>query len=320
MKIDPQSRSIRPRRSAVGHLQRVSGGPTTGQMPTGTLRSRAEAPLTVLAFVVAGAYRYKGAFVAFGPEGSPIPASHPVSQSSRIARAASLSLVVGAACFIGLTGRDAALAVPVATPLPGVVFGNLGATGTNALDTGSWTTIGRDGSNEVRMAISFKTGPDGPWLLSDMLRLGLGNPTGSPAPFALIMADDAGSPSNPVAMYDGAAASVSTAGHYDFTKVFGGALTASTDYWLLVGDAGELSSFSWYANGVEGEATDANHSKWILAGTEISLDRGLTWAEYAAGGTAAFSIAVVPEPSTYCMALAGIACGGFSMWRRRKRA
>jgi len=28
----------------------------------------------------------------------------------------------------------------------------------------------------------------------------------------------------------------------------------------------------------------------------------------------------VPEPTTYAMALAGLACGGFSMWRRRKRA
>jgi fibronectin-binding autotransporter adhesin len=28
----------------------------------------------------------------------------------------------------------------------------------------------------------------------------------------------------------------------------------------------------------------------------------------------------VPEPSTYCMALAGLACGGFSMFRRRKQA
>ena len=28
----------------------------------------------------------------------------------------------------------------------------------------------------------------------------------------------------------------------------------------------------------------------------------------------------VPEPSTYCMALAGLACGGYSMFRRRKRA
>jgi sulfatase modifying factor 1 len=28
----------------------------------------------------------------------------------------------------------------------------------------------------------------------------------------------------------------------------------------------------------------------------------------------------VPEPSTYCMALAGLACGGYTMFRRRKRA
>jgi autotransporter-associated beta strand protein len=32
------------------------------------------------------------------------------------------------------------------------------------------------------------------------------------------------------------------------------------------------------------------------------------------------AITPVPEPSTSCMALAGLACGGFSMWRRRKRA
>jgi hypothetical protein len=28
---------------------------------------------------------------------------------------------------------------------------------------------------------------------------------------------------------------------------------------------------------------------------------------------------LVPEPSTYAMALAGLACGGFSLWRRRTR-
>ena len=31
-------------------------------------------------------------------------------------------------------------------------------------------------------------------------------------------------------------------------------------------------------------------------------------------------ISVVPESSTECMALAGLACGGYSMFRRRKRA
>ena len=31
-------------------------------------------------------------------------------------------------------------------------------------------------------------------------------------------------------------------------------------------------------------------------------------------------ITLVPEPSTCAMALAGLACGGYSMFRRRKRA
>lgn len=31
-------------------------------------------------------------------------------------------------------------------------------------------------------------------------------------------------------------------------------------------------------------------------------------------------VVAVPEPSAYAMALAGLACSGFSMWRRRKRA
>jgi hypothetical protein len=31
------------------------------------------------------------------------------------------------------------------------------------------------------------------------------------------------------------------------------------------------------------------------------------------------SPAIVPEPSTYVMALAGLVCGGFSIWKRRKR-
>jgi len=40
------------------------------------------------------------------------------------------------------------------------------------------------------------------------------------------------------------------------------------------------------------------------------------------GATTSYSLnlSVVPEPSMITMAIAGIACGGFSMWRRRKRA
>lgn len=39
-----------------------------------------------------------------------------------------------------------------------------------------------------------------------------------------------------------------------------------------------------------------------------------------ASGAATMNITAVPEPSTYVMALAGIACGGYLVRRRRKRA
>jgi hypothetical protein len=41
---------------------------------------------------------------------------------------------------------------------------------------------------------------------------------------------------------------------------------------------------------------------------------------YEAPTINALQVRAVPEPSTYAMALAGLACGGFSMWRLRKRA
>ena len=43
--------------------------------------------------------------------------------------------------------------------------------------------------------------------------------------------------------------------------------------------------------------------------------KGFYFEDFAIG-----NVYPVPEPSTYAMALAGLACGGFSMWRRRKQA
>jgi len=42
--------------------------------------------------------------------------------------------------------------------------------------------------------------------------------------------------------------------------------------------------------------------------------------ESPAVSAAALTLTAVPEPSTYAMALAGLACGGYSMFRRRKQA
>jgi formylglycine-generating enzyme required for sulfatase activity len=54
-----------------------------------------------------------------------------------------------------------------------------------------------------------------------------------------------------------------------------------------------------------------------------SSSRNELVTEYELDGMLGFRLAspvAVPEPSTYAMALAGLACGGYTMFRRRKRA
>ena len=82
------------------------------------------------------------------------------------------------------------------------------------------------------------------------------------------------------------------------------------------------SEISWQ-NQYTSMGTSSNYSAgWITDGT--------MWSNYS-GGAPIFSPIVdgaltlgtavgVPEPSTYAMALAGLACGGYTMFRRRKRA
>jgi len=45
---------------------------------------------------------------------------------------------------------------------------------------------------------------------------------------------------------------------------------------------------------------------------------GLAPGQSATFNPATGFITVVPEPSTYGMALAGLACGGYSLFRRRR--
>ena len=78
-------------------------------------------------------------------------------------------------------------------------------------------------------------------------------------------------------------------------------------------------------------------------GLSVSPNNGTTWTNYTTGsglgsntvagvyaagstiyaatsGGLSVGVVAVPEPSTYAMALAGLACGGYSLFRRRKRA
>jgi hypothetical protein len=49
----------------------------------------------------------------------------------------------------------------------------------------------------------------------------------------------------------------------------------------------------------------------------VGLDPWEDWGNTTTGFSLALSTQAVPEPSTYAMALAGLACGGYSLFRRR---
>lgn len=97
---------------------------------------------------------------------------------------------------------------------------------------------------------------------------------------------------------------------------------------------GATSPGSWLFTYADGQFSSAGtyyvrlkNSNGATGGNDLGLDDiyfGLRSTAPSVGSTPGttptlFNPVAVPEPSTYAMALAGIACGGYSMWRRRKR-
>jgi hypothetical protein len=85
---------------------------------------------------------------------------------------------------------------------------------------------------------------------------------------------------------------------------------------------GIVNTYSGTASGLSASPTFVPMSL-LQAGTgDFSSIGGMqfTWLGAGTGTVVVDSIAVsvVPEPSTYAMALAGLACGGYSLFRRRR--
>jgi hypothetical protein len=62
------------------------------------------------------------------------------------------------------------------------------------------------------------------------------------------------------------------------------------------------------------------YAGWNGVGTLWTSSGSNVFSPIVDGAFTLGAAAAVPEPSTYAMALAGLACGGYTMFRRRKRA
>ena len=116
---------------------------------------------------------------------------------------------------------------------------------------------------------------------------------------------------NSAASWNGQSGNVTTVGTNGGPSAYGA--------FDMGGNVGEWNDM----DGTTGSQRVVRGGAWNLGPFRNSATRFDTSAPTLADYNIGFRLASpvpVPEPSTYAMALAGIACGGFAMWRRRKRA
>ena len=134
-----------------------------------------------------------------------------------------------------------------------------------------------------------------------------------------------GSGSNQANYYTGAGYSVTQSGDYDgnqnyLTNV--GAFSGSGSFYGTFDQSGNV--YQWNdLDGTSGSSRGLRGGYWDDS-RPFSLSSSSSFSDAPSdeisfiGFRLASPVAVVPEPSTWVMGLAGIACGGWEMWRRRR--
>jgi len=100
-----------------------------------------------------------------------------------------------------------------------------------------------------------------------------------------------------------------------------GAFSGSGSFYGTFDQSGNVIQWN-DLNGTAGSSRGARGAYWYnYIPNDLSSSKRYSYATSTESEAVGFRLAApVPEPSTCIMALAGLACSGFSMWRRRKRA
>jgi formylglycine-generating enzyme required for sulfatase activity len=125
------------------------------------------------------------------------------------------------------------------------------------------------------------------------------------------------------ANYNSGVYSVTQSGDYSDTQNYltdVGAFTNSASFYGTFDQSGNV--FQWNdLRGAAGSSRGLRGGDWTSGASNLSSSFGGASAPSLEGTGIGFRLAspvAVPEPSTYAMALAGLACGGYSMFRRRR--
>ena len=205
-----------------------------------------------------------------------------------------------------------------------------GATGTSSTETGAYTLVGGQTSGTapaVNSGATFYIPTEDQWYKAAYYKGG-----GTNAGYWDYATQ---SDSDPTAVTSGTTGIGSAGSTGNFANYNRGADWNSRDGNVTtVGTNGGASAYGAFdmggnlyewndLTGAAGSSRGLRGGSWFDDVFSLLSSIRNTWAPSSVSDDFGFRLAspvAVPEPSTYAMALAGLACGGFSMWRRRKQA
>jgi hypothetical protein len=191
----------------------------------------------------------------------------------------------------------------------GVVFGNLGASGTGSLG-GTNTDYGPSDAGELALAQGFSVGAASTALNVQSVTIGLFSTTSGSNPLTVVIyGDSGGSPSSP--LFTSSVVNVGNTGIYTFPFV-NATLSASTSYWIVPQDAA-----SWYLNADDTSPTEQNASGYSYTGTKRNRP-SVGWTTPSPNlNSYSVSIVAVPEPPAIVLSGIGLASAMYAFRRRR---
>jgi formylglycine-generating enzyme len=205
-----------------------------------------------------------------------------------------------------------------------------GATGTSSTETGAYTLAGGTSGNApaVNNGATFYVPTEDQWYKAAYYKGGSTN-----AGYWDYATQSDSTPTAVTAGSTGIGSSGST-GNFanylstaDWNSQDGNVTTVGTN-----GGASAYGAFDMSGNvaewndltGAAGSSRGMRGGNWLTSGASFLSSSGrITYVPSLDNIVFGFRLASpvpVPEPSTYAMALAGLACGGYTMFRRRKRA
>jgi hypothetical protein len=186
-----------------------------------------------------------------------------------------------------------------------VVFGNLGASGTNSV--GNFNADVGTGSAPFLLAAQGFTAAS-PNLSVQSVGLWLFGTGGSAT--VGIYSNNAGVPGT--LLHTSSSQAIGSKSLYQFS--FSGAnLSNGSTYWIVPQTAGEIS---WYLAGSAPGVQNASGYAYF----DAAQDTGSGWTGIEANDAFSVSVQAVPEPSTYALAALGLGVAGFVRARRRNSA